>query len=556
MTSNHLAEKRDTDAHSQIWRIVRRAAGLAVFWGTVAVSGLAWAQGVGELGEGLTPSASPSQKARFDVGAYLRLRGATFYNLDLDRGVTPSGTPLFPVPVANPQGQTVSYSDLRVRTDLSAASATGTLAAHVRIDVLDNLVLGSTPIGSPSSSRALTPAASPGQQSPANALRIKRAYGQVLLPFGLLAAGRMGNSWGMGMVSASGDCDDCDYGDSADRIIFVTPLFGHVWGAMYDFASSGSLTPARDGERLIDFDPTDNVRTATFVVMNYHTDLARERRRSADRTTVEYGLLASHRWQTNDAPSQYTLSEPRDIGAGDFIARGYRATVGDLWLRVTTPRAELEAEAAVVTATVEQPTLVPGALYHVRAESLQTGAAVRSRYALVTDHFWLGLDAGYASGDPAPGFGAFPQPGAPRPVAGDIDGAQADLPVDNRIDNFRFHPDFRIDRILFREIIGTVTDAMYVRPHLTWRIAETSSGRLDASVAAIASRAVEPTSTPGGQTPLGVEVDPTLRYVGADGFTASLEHAVLVPLSGLDNLETRQKAKPAQLIRLRLGYRF
>ena len=40
---------------------------------------------------------------------------------------------------------------------------------------------------------------------------------------------------------------------------------------------------------------------------------------------------------------------------------------------------------------------------------------------------------------------------------GDLDGAKANPPFHTNVDNFRFHPDYRIDRILFREIIGTVT---------------------------------------------------------------------------------------------------
>lgn len=532
-----------------------RVFGLVVLFALLAPR-VARAQGVGELGEGLTPEASPDRKAQVDFDGLVRVRAASFVNLDLDRGVTPSGDPLFPVPLADPTSQVVGYSDLRLRTDVGFTTAPGTVGAHVRLDVLDNLILGSTPIGDPATGRALTPAASPGQAAPDAALRIKRAYGQVLLPFGLLAAGRMGNDWGMGMVSQSGDCADCDFGDSADRIVFVTPIAGHIWSVMHDFASAGGLTTRADGERRIDFDPSDNVRTVTFAVMRYHTDLARARRREAGRTSLEYGLLASYRWQNNDAPAQYLLGEGRALGAGDYFARGYRATLGDLWLRVTWPRAEVEAEAAVVSATVDQPTLVPGALYRVPAKTLASGAAMRSRFLAADERLALGMDAGYASGDPAPGFGAFPQPGAPRPVAGDLDGVQADLPYDNRIDNFRFHPDYRIDQILFREIIGTVTDALYVRPHVRWRVSRMTSGYLDAQVAAIASRAIEPTSTPGGQAPLGVELDPSLAYRGRDGFEARLDYGLLFPLAGLDNLETQQKAEPAQLIRLRLGYRF
>ena len=124
------------------------------------------------------------------------------------------------------------------------------------------------------------------------------------------------------------------------------------------------------------------------------------------------------------------------------------------------------------------------------------------------------------------------------------------------MDNFRFSSDYRIDRILFREILGTVTDAIYLRPHARFRLLQLGPNALDLSVAVIASRAVYAESTPGGASPLGVEVDPTLAYGGKEGFSAALEHAVLFPLSGLDNPQLGLGAKPAQLLRLRLSYAF
>jgi hypothetical protein len=41
-----------------------------------------------------------------------------------------------------------------------------------------------------------------------------------------------------------------------------------------------------------------------------------------------------------------------------------------------------------------------------------------------------------------------------------------------------------------------------------------------------------------------------------DGFGAALEYAALFPFAGLDNPVAHLNAKPAQLVRLRLMYRF
>jgi uncharacterized protein (TIGR04551 family) len=168
----------------------------------------------------------------------------------------------------------------------------------------------------------------------------------------------------------------------------------------------------------------------------------------------------------------------------------------------------------------------------------------------------FGLDAGFASGDSAPGFGAYPSLGQAYGQPGDFDAPQANIPYDNAIDNFRFHPDYRVDRILFREIVGTVTDAFYVRPHLRYRAFDEAFGRLDLSLFAVASFAVEPRSAPGQDRPLGLELDPSLAYQSREGFALVFDYAVLVPFSGLDNPSAGLRAQPAQLARLRLMYGF
>jgi uncharacterized protein (TIGR04551 family) len=153
----------------------------------------------------------------FDVHGSLRLRADLLYNLDLDRGTTPSGAPLFPVPLQDPGGQTLYTADMRFRTDLAFYAPGGGVAVKARIDVLDDLVLGSTP--------DTVPSATTSQRPPdAAAFRVERAWGEALTPVGLVAAGRMGSHWGLGILANGGDCADCDRGDAADRVAFVTPI--------------------------------------------------------------------------------------------------------------------------------------------------------------------------------------------------------------------------------------------------------------------------------------------------------------------------------------------
>jgi uncharacterized protein (TIGR04551 family) len=503
------------------------------------------------LGAELAPRrfAAPRDRTTVDLRGHLRIRGESLYNLDLDRGLDPSGQPLFPIPLDG--GQRLDGADLRLRTDL-AFHARGTgVAVKARVDVLDNLVLGSTPaVGT---GRAPTPAASPGQEPPLDAVRIERVWGEVLTPVGILAAGRMGAHWGLGMVAHGGDCDDCDGGDAADRIALVSPLGGHLIALSYDVTWSGPLTARKDGARAVELAPADDVTTVTLALLRTRTPAALLRRAAAGRASLEYGAFLSHRWQAEDVPAAYLpVAAPPGLDAGQLVARDFRATTAGAWVRLLLPRLRVEAEAAYARARVGQPSLVPGVELSQPVTSDQVGLAVESEARL--GRVRVGVDAGFASGDDAPGFGAFPVPGAPAPRPGDLDGPQASPPGDTTVDNFRFHPDYRIDRILFREIIGTVTDAGYLRPHLAVPLLRLGHGWLEASAALVASWAIEPTSTPSGARRLGIELDPSLAFATRDGLRVALDHALFVPGPAFDG--AGRAARPAQLVRLRLGYLF
>lgn len=504
------------------------------------------------LGVELTPRAfaQPTEHTRVELHGYLRIREEALVNLDLDRGLTPSGQPLFPVPLAG--GQVLDGGDLRARTDLAIYPPGAGVAIKARIDLLDNLGWGATPeVGT---GRAPTPAASSGQAA-FTAIAVKRVWGEVLTPLGVLAAGRMGAHWGLGMSANGGDCVECDGGDAADRLALVTPIAGHYLALAYDLSASGPFRPRASGTRAVDLEPSDDVTTVTAAWMRVKTPATRLRRAAAGLGTFEYGAFVSHRWQDRDVPADYlpTAGATPAIGPDDLMVRGFAATSVGAWARIQGPRVRLEAEGSYAHARVDQPSLVPGVLLDQAATSDQFGLAFESEAAVGRHR--LGVDAGVASGDDAPGFGAFPVPGAPSPRPGDLDGPQADPPGDTTVDNFRFHPDYHVDRILFREIIGTVTDAAYLRPHARLELADLGHARLEASVAVIASWAMSPTSTPSGAQFLGVEVDPSLTY-RSDSFRVALDYAALAPGAAFDNPETGATGSAAQLVRLRLGFHY
>jgi uncharacterized protein (TIGR04551 family) len=505
---------------------------------------------IASIGVELAPRAyaAPRDRTEVVVHGYLRTRGAYLYNLDLDRGLDSSGKPLFPVPLSG--GQALDSADLRARTDVAIYAPGIGVAVKSRIDWLDNASLGGSPDlagGSPATS---------GGQLPTTAV-VKRAWGEALTPAGTLAVGRMGAHFGLGIAANGGDCEDCDHGDAADRAAFVSPIAGHLIAIAYDIASRGPFTQSADGGHAIALEPSDRAAGPTFAILRIHTPAALARRADAGMTTVEYAAYISRRTQDQDVPASYlpTAAPPTSYSSSDLTARGFAATATGAWLRISSAKLRIEAELAYINASVAQPSLIPGAAITEPITSSQLGFALQSDFAAGAAA-QLGLDGGYASGDPAPGFGAFPKPGEAATTPGAFDGPQANPPGDRTVDNFRFHPDFHIDQILFREIIGTVTDAIYVRPHVRTTLLDIGTGHLEAGAALIASWAVCPTSTPSGARALGVELDPELRYASRDGFALTLDYGVLFPGAAFDNPTAHLDAQTAQVIRARAVFAF
>ena len=498
------------------------------------------------LGAELTPRlyASPREKMEIVVHGALRVRDIQLYNLDLDRGLDSTGQPIAPIPLGG--GQRVDAMDLRARTDLAFYARGVGVAVKARIDWLDNVALGGDPDlsnGSPATS---------GGQNPSPVV-IKRAWGEALTPFGTLAVGRMGAHFGLGIAANGGDCEDCDHGDASDRAAFVMPLAGHLLAVAYDIASRGPFTPARDGGTTVSLEPSDKAAGPTVALLKIHSPATLERRSAAGLTSLEYGAYLTRRTQERDVPASYLpTAGDKMFTQDDLVARGFSTTLTGGWLRLSGPRFRVEGELVYARANLDQPSLIPGAEITTPVTSRQLGAALQSE--LFAGNAKLGLDTGFASGDDAPGFGAFPTIGQAAPMPGAFDGPQANVPRDTTVDNFRFHPDYHVDQVLFREIIGTVTDAVYLRPHARVGLLAVGNGRLELGAALIASWAVKASSTPSGEKALGLELDPELRYASKDGFAITANYGLFLPGAAFDN--TTLEAKPAQVFRARASFVF
>ena len=79
-------------------------------------------------------------------------------------------------------------------------------------------------------------------------------------------------------------------------------------------------------------------------------------------------------------------------------------------------------------------------------------------------------------------------------------------------------------------MIGGITDAWYVKPHLSYAL--NAASQLKA--AAVYGQAIHAESTPGGETPLGLEFDFGFDMKLKNRLGFALDYALLFPLGGLN----------------------
>ena len=393
---------------------------------------------------------------------------------------------------------------------------------------------------------------------------MKRAYGEALTPFGLLAAGRMGSTWGLGMLANGGDCADCNCGDAADRIAFITPLAGHICALAYDFNQIGPfVASSRRQHRRSTSSPSADVHTVTFALPPLQGRRCRasaaaspaRRPSSTARTSRTAG-------RTNDVPGDLPARprSPSPSPASQVMARGYQATAVDGWARVTHPLVPHRGRVgALLVGVDQQASLIPGVLYHEPVTAQQIGARARERVRRAGVALRRGARRRLRERRPSPGFGAFPVVGAPPAQPGDLNGPKANPPTHTTVNNFRFHPDYLVDRILFREIIGTVTGAVYAPPaRALGRHAHRAPAPSRRSVAGDRLvRRLRRERRRAGRRRSASRSTPRSPTRSRDGFGVALEYAVLFPLAGLDNpLAQPQRLSRPSSARVRVMYMF
>ncbi len=466
------------------------------------------------------------------------------------------------------------------------------LRIMAQVDMLDNLVLGSTPDSyaiRPSgtgttgySSRGYNGHAPLGvfatTQGPPtagvngyrNSIDVQRAWAEYLTPLGQIRFGRMPNHWGLGMLLNSGDGIDHDYQTNADRLMFVSGVksldlyFGAAWGFVSTGPSSASAYDVYGGQPYSTSNRSNVSEWTAFVARRTNPELQRLKLARND-VVLNGGLYAVYRNQEIDVQAKETPVTVDTTGTtpnNGLEHRGAETFVPDLWVQVLWSKLRLEAEAATIWGSLANSPARNNVSDPIKLRSW--GFATQAELRAVEDKLRVQFGAGWASGDA----------NVEGLVPGES-GLQTRL-AEGAISSFRFHPSYQIDYIFFRKIMTRVQNAYYFRPSVEYDFIRNPNGqKLGGGAAIIWSRASEFVQTPGNKRDLGVELDVQVYYQSKDGslnddpnkmggFYTALQGGVFFPLGGLDYLSgdtatpggTKPELSSAYTLRLITGVLF
>ena len=574
--------------------------------------------------------AQPRRRRRvqlFDLDGYFRMRADYFHrlNMDLQNIVAEGDRPIkfFPPPAETTEisedGEILGPNDASCFNRLTAGGVsqsrastrcnrrngfgsanlrlrleptlhiTDTVKVHTQVDVLDNVVLGSTPDSFYADPSAPIDLFTRTQEPPnflldgTDSVVAKRAWGDIRFGWGLnLRFGRMPWSWGMGMVANHGNgyyrgeqADiirhlDRDFGDSIDQVD-LSFNFGkdrrrtHRVGVSWAWAASGFTTAQLLGPewysggtvgQTFSVEKFDNVWQWGLYLERRDEPEMLERKLSLGNPVVNYGIVTWLRYQDVDRAYGSDITDLQDY-ANKLVHRQAIMATPDVWFRVNwrTLRVELEMAGNFGTfrlrdidADLEE---LGGQEYLVgltrsdldRKYIANFGYALEFKYGFFNDRFHIGLDQGMATGDTAP------------PID---DGRLSQLNVndDNTLANFRFNPAYNIDLLLFREILGTVSNAVYFKPWAAFYFFDHFSARVDIEYGLAHRRQ----ATLGDRWSYGIELDGALRYHDArEPIFFQLQYGVLFPLGAFNRIRLdapREDARAVQTLQGQLGIKF
>ncbi len=513
---------------------------------------------------------------------------------DLTQGGAPFPTALgCKAPVMGaPCDDSLSSANMRLRLEPTINLDEGT-SVHIQADALDNVVRGSTPRDPVLGAGTLTPIAGSnppistrpptgafgngtqtsvlqGVNSDRPSILVKRAWAEVAVPFGMLKFGRMPNQWGMGILYNAGGYDpingtynyDADYGDSVDRASFSLLIPGTNLRAMAavdwpltrlvsnqvstQTGAGQTAMPPGLGHEGHPFDLDDSDDTNSYVGVISRMDSPQEFKDIVDRGEIAFNYGAYFEYKTQSWESNLSNFPPGGPlllgtlpGQIAYEPTNLKTYSPDVWAKLGIGRLLVEAEFVAQFGSTDVVTSLPATAgtpfttnhYNIR----KLGGAGRATFRAFEGKLRLGAESGFASGDQytnTPIGATNIAYGSPFGNTILPNGTVQVAPTDSTLKQFAFNRDYQVDLILWRHLVGAVTNAAYFKPFLQYDITRSITFK----VSNITSIALHKEATPGDGRVYGTEFDGDLGYA-SNGVFVGISYGILFPLSAMDHLD-------------------
>ena len=158
----------------------------------------------------------------------------------------------------------------------------------------------------------------------------------------------------------------------------------------------------------------------------------------------------------------------------------------------------------------------------VPAKIRKFGGTGRFTWRGMENKLRIGVEGGAASGDQ---WDNTPQGNTHIAYSNPLGG-----PGDDRLTQFIFNREYKVDMILFRRLMGAVSNAMYGKPWLSYELTKS----IGFKVANITSGAIRPVATPGNQRLYGTEFNADIGY-NSGGLYLGVSYGVLFPFGALNH---------------------
>ena len=484
-----------------------------------------------------------------------RLRANSYYNPDLGRGGHSGWKTL-------DSKKTSTWADMRLRVE-PWIDAAGYAKIKMRLDIMDNFVFGSSPTTQLESNTGVF--SHSARNSWRHAVRVKMVWAEVpLFERLMLSGGRMPDNFGLGILRNDGSGTDSDFGDSVDGIrarirVVHNIYFQFAWEMPYEGAVSGS--PTRYMGPIFDMEQSDDIDRWVLLLDSKPTFPEDFEEMAAQKERFDFGFynaltkqnLSSER-MNKVIPygcSAYAGATPfgRPYNCYTLSPRGAFFYNGSLWLRYWKKhhgwyfRFESELTGQF------------GRIDHVQSFTKDSTSKTFLSFGLAVElelkkgHHQGLFYFGAASGDNVPYFGVTDN----YTFVGPDDRTYKLNPnyaKNDTVTSFLFNRDYLVDSIMFREVIGTVTNAIYFKPAYYYTVMNTGKHRLKVGGSLMIATAFNKSGTPGHAWFMGAEPEIGLNYVMGKHLNAELTGSVLIPGAALN--EPTGRATVASGIRLRI----